>query len=85
MTRLSPAGEPLAVWGGGEIPAGFIWQGGTHRIETVLTRWRVHTLWWEPNSAIWREYLKVTTDTGLMCQLYRDLPAGDWFLVRIYD
>jgi hypothetical protein len=31
-----------------------------------------------------REYLKVTTETGLLCLLYRDL-AGGWFLARVYD
>jgi hypothetical protein len=35
--------------------------------------------------AVWREYLKVTTDTGLLCLLYRELPAGGWFLARVYD
>lgn len=85
MTRLSPAGGELVVWGGQELPAGFIWQGDTHRIEAVLNHWQVHTLWWVPDKAVWREYLKVITDTGFICQLYRDLPGASWFLARIYD
>jgi hypothetical protein len=28
--------------------------------------------------------VKVTTDTGLLCLLYRDLTGG-WFLARVYD
>jgi hypothetical protein len=35
--------------------------------------------------SIWREYVKVTTDTGLLCLLYRDLHDGGWFLARVYD
>ena len=39
----------------------------------------------EERRSIWREYVKVTTDTGLLCLLYRDLHAGGWFLARVYD
>jgi len=98
MTRLWPEGEPLHTWGPGETPAGFAWHGSSHAIQEVYNRWRVHTNWWQPSSepaagplagrqavAVWREYLKVTTDTGLLCLLYRELPAGGWFLARVYD
>ena len=98
MTRLWPAGEPLQTWGSRETPSGFAWHGSSHAIQEVYNRWRVHTNWWQPSSeptaglqvshpavAVWREYLKVTTDTGLLCLLYRQLPAGDWFLARVYD
>jgi hypothetical protein len=27
----------------------------------------------------------VTTDTGLLCLLYRDLLHSGWFLARVYD
>ena len=85
MTRLWPKGEPVEVLGGPEIPAAFIWQGPCHRILTICNRWRIHTRWWEPDEAIWREYLKVETDTGLLCLLYRDLINEGWFLARVYD
>jgi hypothetical protein len=51
----------------------------------VCNRWRVHTRWWEPAEAVWREYLKVTTDSGFLCLIYHDLVSGGWFLSRIYD
>ena len=99
MTRLWPEGKPVKAWGGEEapagtqtgVPAGFTWEGASHRIRQVCNRWRIHTNWWghahwwEPGEAIWREYLKVTTDTGLLCLLYRDLLKGGWFLARVYD
>jgi hypothetical protein len=85
VTRLWPEGEPVEVWGGSETPEGFIWQGVSHRLLEVSNRWRVHTRWWTPDEAFGREYLKVTTDTGLLCLVYRDLSAGDWFLARLYD
>lgn len=85
MTRLWPAGEAVEMWGGEDKPCGFVWQGGPHRIIGHHNRWRVHTRWWEPDQAVHREYRKVTTDTGLLCLLYRDLLGGGWFLARVYD
>ena len=86
MTRFWPAGQPVTTWDNREEePAGFAWQGGLHAIEEFHNRWRVHTRWWDAGETIWREYVKVTTGTGLLCLLYRDLRSEGWFLVRIYD
>ncbi len=85
MTRLWPEGEAVDTWGEECTPAGFFWQGRSHSIEKICNRWRVHTRWWEPDGVVWREYVKVATGTGLLCLLYRDLIAGDWFLARVYD
>ncbi len=85
MTRLWPKGEPLEVWGEQAAPTAFVWQGLPHHILAICNRWRIHTRWWEPDEAVWREYLKVETDTGLLCLLYRDLINGGWFLARLYD
>jgi hypothetical protein len=78
-------GEAVKAWGEEEAPSGFTWQGTNHPITEVCNRWRVHTRWWEPETAIWREYVKVATGTGLLCLLYRDLIQGGWFLARVYD
>jgi hypothetical protein len=85
VTHLWPAGEPLETWGDETVPAGFVWQDASHRILEVGNRLRVHTRWWEPGASTWREYLKVATDSGLLCLIYRELPAGGWFLARLYD
>jgi hypothetical protein len=85
MTRLLSGGEPVEVWGEKETPDGFVWQNAPHRILEVSNRWRVHTRWWEPNEAIWREYVKVVTDSGFLCLIYHDLRQGGWFLARLYD
>lgn len=86
MTRLWPKGEAVEIWGvEGDMPSGFVWQGTSHPIKKSYIRWRVHTRWWEPDEAIWREYVKVETDTGLLCLLHQDLLKGGWFLARIYD
>jgi hypothetical protein len=85
MTRLWPEGEAVKTWEGKEMLSGFVWKGASHQILRICSRWRLHTRWWDSDKAIWREYIKVTTDGGLLCLLYRDLYAGDWFLARIYD
>ena len=97
MTRLRPEGEPVETWDEEETPAGFVWQQRSHHVVEVCNRWRVQTRWWDgaghpagggrrgPGEAVWREYVKMATDTGLLCLLYRDLDRGGWFLARIYD
>jgi hypothetical protein len=85
MTRLLPEGEAIQVWGPEDAPEAFVWRGTRHRVERVCNRWRVHTRWWESGEAMWREYWKVTTDRGILCQIYYDLRAGGWFLSRLYD
>ncbi len=39
--------------------------------------------WWRVR--IWREYFKLTTGTGLLVVIYRDLLSGAWYLQRLYD
>ena len=85
MTHLWPDGEPVETWGDADEPDGFVWQSAPHTILAVGNRWQVHTRWWEPERMIWRKYLKVTTDSGLLCLLCRDVPTGRWFLARLYD
>ena len=67
------------------MPTGFEWQGMSHRIQELCNRGQVHTRWWDLAEAIWREDLKVVTDTGLLCLIYRDQLRGGWFLARLYD
>jgi hypothetical protein len=75
----------VETWGDGGTPGGFVWVGTPHCIVEICNRWRVHTRWWEPDKILWREYLKVTTEDGLLCLIYRDLVGGGWFLSRLYD
>lgn len=93
-----------SIPGDSDASWGFVWRGVSHRIVDVYNCWRIHTNWWQqglPVSALsplrggtWREYLKVTTDSGLLCLLFCDLEAeqgtsaerrGSWYLARIYD
>jgi hypothetical protein len=86
MTRLWPRGTPIAV----EVesndqanPQSFTWGGHTHRVQGIAKRWRVDQGWWR--GRIWREYFKLTTQTGLLVVVYRDVLTGRWYLQRLYD
>jgi hypothetical protein len=84
MTRLWPQGEPITVESDDLlIPQTFVWQGQAHPVQAVAKRWRVDVDWWQQR--IWREYFKVTTQTGLLVIIYRDLLTGSWYLQRLYD
>lgn len=84
MTRLWPQGEPIAVASdAAQTPLTFTWQGRTHRVQGIAKRWRVDVDWWR--GWVWREYFKLTTHTGLLVVLYRDLLTGRWYLQRLYD
>lgn len=84
MTHLWPQGEPITVHSDAVLtPQHFTWQGHTHRVQQVAKRWRVDLDWWQ--ARVWREYFKLTTQTGLLVIIYRDLLTGDWYLQRLYD
>ncbi len=85
MTRLFADGAPISV----EVdPAGtpvrFQWQGDWLRVETVANRWRVSTSWWIQEARAEREYFKLIAGS-MLCVIYRDLRAGDWYMSRIHD
>ena len=84
MTYLWPKGKPITVvFDGMYTPQRFTWQGRTHQVNQVTKRWRVDQGWWQKR--IWREYFKLSTHTGLLVVIYRDLLTGHWYLQRLYD
>ena len=66
-------------------PVRFTWQGRSHRTAQVQQWWRVDADWWRAEGRVQRAYWAVTTTTGLLCVLYRDLDKGGWFLAKVYD
>jgi hypothetical protein len=85
VTRLWSQGEEIEV----EInangqPRRFLWAGEWRIVDQIANRWRVQSTWWQRDAAAHRDYYKLTT-AGLLCVIFRDLPAGPWFLGRLYD
>lgn len=84
MTRLWPNGEVIRVTiGDSGDPAAFQWDGALHPVQGVANRWRVDDHWWD--GRIWRDYFKLTTVTGWLVIVYRDLLTNTWYLQRLYD
>jgi hypothetical protein len=84
MTRLWPEGSPITVFTvGSEVPQHFTWQGQKHNVKEITRRWRVDLDWWREN--VWRDYFKLTTQTGLLVVIFHDLQADQWYLQRLYD
>lgn len=84
MTHLWPEGEPIQVASdASQAPQTFAWRGQAHRVERVAKRWRVDVDWWR--GRVWREYFKLTTHTGLLVVIYRDVLTNRWYLQRLYD
>lgn len=84
MTHLWPAGEPITVQSNDLLtPQTFTWQNQTHPVQQIAKRWRVDLDWWQ--TRVWREYFKLTTETGLLVVIYLDLLSGQWYLQRLYD
>jgi hypothetical protein len=84
VTWLWSKGEPIVVVSDAtRTPRGFTWRGRTHRVQGIAKRWRVDVEWWRRR--VWREYFKLTTQTGLLVILYQDLLTGRWYLQRLYD
>lgn len=74
-TRIQGDGRPIA----------FVLSGVTHRVETVEDLREPRLDWWAPGGEIHRVYWLVTTHLGLVCEIYRDVPSGEWFMGRRYD
>ena len=85
MTRLWPEGLPITVTGDAQdVPLSFHWQARRHPIQTIIRHWRVDIEWWQ-ETRVWRDYFTLTTKTGLMVTLFRDLLTGSWYLQQLFD
>ena len=91
MSRLLDPAPRLVVEAPEGVPARvFIPRRQRTRVVGVFARWRVESGWWrEPLS---RDYWKLglagpagSTGADLVCEVYFDRLAEEWFLTRLYD
>jgi hypothetical protein len=64
-------------------PTAFLYKGRREGVGETLKQWRVVQGWWR--RPVEREYFQVRTESGTVCDLYRNLLTGVWYLQRIYD
>lgn len=83
MTRLWVDGLPVQVRGAAWAPEQLFWDGQAHPVAEVTRHWRVRGDWWR--EALWRDYFKLATATGLLLVVYHDLHGDAWYIQRLYD
>ena len=84
MARLLEKPEELKVSVNMQgVPLTLVRDGEKQRVIKVYEQWRVAEEWW--GKEIIRNYFKVKTNRGLVYDIYRDMPGGNWYLSRIYD
>jgi hypothetical protein len=84
--RQYPAGESIRARADrAGHPIAFVFQGYPHRVESVEEAREPRLDWWSPAGEIHRTYYLVSTDRGMICEIYRDMLTGDWFLARVFD
>ncbi len=71
--RVNVQGVPLTLARNGE----------KQRVTKVYENWQTVEEWW--GKEITRNYFRVKTSKGLVCDIYRDMPSGNWYLSQIYD
>ena len=64
-------------------PISFLYKAREECVKEICEQWRVSQEWWR--NAVDREYFRVRTVRGIVCEMYRDLLTGAWYLQRIYD
>jgi hypothetical protein len=84
MTRLIQPPDPIDVECDADgSPLHITWRGQQHTVAHIANSWRADAEWWRARQ--WRQYLKVTTNTGLLITIYHDLGSGAWYIQRLYD
>jgi hypothetical protein len=65
------------------VPLTLARNGEKQRVTRVYESWQKVEEWW--GKEVTRNYFRVKTNKGMVCDIYRDMPAGGWFLSRIHE
>lgn len=65
------------------VPLTLARNGEKQRVTRVYESWQKVEEWW--GREVTRSYFRVKTSKGLVCDIYRDMPDGSWFLGRIHE
>ena len=65
------------------VPLTLARNGDKQRVTKVYENWQTVEEWW--GKEITRNYFRVKTSKGLVCDIYRDMPDNNWYLSQIYD
>ena len=75
--RTDPAGRPQL----------FVHEGKSHRVATIEEVREPRLEWWAITGEAHRIYYLVTTNEGMICEIYEDRGSeeGGWWLARVFD
>jgi len=65
------------------VPLSFTRNGHREKVAAIYERWRVADEWW--GNEVERDYFRIKTSAGLVCDIYRDTVANQWYLSKIHD
>lgn len=65
------------------IPLSLARDGDRQRVTSVYENWQKTEEWFGREMS--RHYFRVKTSRGIVCDIYRDMPDGGWYLSRIHD
>ncbi len=65
------------------IPLTLARNGDRQRITSVYEKWRTEDELFGREMS--RHYFRVKTNKSMVCDIYRDMPGGGWYLSRIHD
>jgi hypothetical protein len=84
MTYLWVDGDPVLVETDElGLPLRLTWNSKRHPVSGIANRWRVDEGWWFQR--VWREYFKLTTSSGMLLTIFRDMETDEWYVQRLYD
>lgn len=66
-------------------PAALTLSGENHAVKRVENVHEPRLDWWSPAGEVHRRYFLVTTDHGLICEIYHDVAGGRWYLAQTFD
>jgi len=65
------------------VPVGLTRNGHREKVVAIYERWRVADEWW--GSEVERDYFRIRTSAGLVCDIFRNTVANRWYLSKIHD
>lgn len=84
MTKLLEKPEELRVTTNIEgTPLNITRNGKAERVTRIYRQWHVSEQLWAQE--LLKNYFRVRTSKGLICDVYRDVTSNLWYLSKIYD
>lgn len=65
------------------LPISITRNGRRERVAAIYEHWRLADEWW--GNEVERDYFRIKTSAGSVCDIYRDTPANQWYLSKIHD